>query len=211
VKKASSAALILFAFVIVVAICLESSGGIMVFTDRGAWLAANGGSVDSVQSFSIFNIDYAVADRKRIAFPGFSVLQEPGFAINFRGNLQASASQAIPLFLAWNNEFTSFATEISSIEGALQLNLVRPEILVRSALLPIPVESGFFGLISSTPFSGVAFSSAASDESVRFVLDNVQQAGVVPEPSGLIIFAGGLCLVAGFVGIRRYSRQCSAV
>jgi hypothetical protein len=147
---------------------------------------------------------------KDIAFPGFSMLQDSGFAINFAGAADLFASQSTPLFLAFNNSLLGFGADFEILEGTLQLETLGGA--TEPLLFP---RTGFFGILSDQPFNAINFSSASlrggpsisqvGDVHVR--LDNVTLAQVVPEPASLIVWSVALSTVAGYVVVRRRLRR----
>jgi hypothetical protein len=213
-KKTAGGVLIACAVGLVIALCLQASGEIMVFTSRDEWTAANNGDVDFLELFNATNIELSPDVRKNIAFPGFSILQDPGFAINFAGSAELFASDSTPLFLAFNHSLFGFGADFEILEGTLELDTVGG--LSERSLSP---RTGFFGILSDHPFNAINFTSisldlriASVDEPVHFRLDNVSLAQVVPEPASLIIWGVGLSATAGYVAIRRrWRQQCGKV
>jgi len=216
-KKAAGGVLIACAVSLILVLCLQASGAIVIFSSRDAWESANRGDIDYFHNFSAHNFQVIGPEvSKNIAFPGFSILQDPGFAINFNGTADLFASRSNPLLLTFDNPLFGFAADIVVLDGTLELR-------TSSSEDPVSIPSGtrtttFFGMLSDQRFNAINFSSAvldlqldsigrASEPTVHFQLNNVSLAQVVPEPASLIIWGAGMLTAMGYVAIRRRGRQ----
>ena len=210
-KKTAGGMLIACGVGLILVICLQASGAIRVFTSREEWTAANNNDVDFFQNFNAHNFLLSPDVDKNVAFPGFSILQDSGFAMNFAGSTaELFASDSTPLFLAFNNSILGFGADFEVLEGTLALKTWGES--DEEVVFP---RTGFFGILTDRPFYAINFGSISDlgiTEAAHFRLDNVALAQAIPEPVSLIIWCAGLLTTAGYVGLRRRWRsRCGTV
>ena len=199
-------------FTVGVALALAShteAATITVYTDRSSWEATVG--TFSTEDFS------GVADTGELAanvehtlglltfsYTGGPDFGRPAVTSNyFEGDpaqVSGTASAGPHVFefpysvLAWGADFTNAST------GALLDITMAGETIALVDYLPNP-GTGFFGIISDTPFSQIIISASTGlpfDE--IFLLDNVsfgeQAETPVPEPASLLLFGTGALVVS---------------
>ena len=176
---------------------LTADATITTYTDRGAFMAALGGGPSTTETF-----DTAMS---------FMVGDNFYHGIDFRITGTTPGSNSISGGILNGDEFTNtsidylFPTPIFAL-GA-DFNGARTSSgfnwIINGISTPIFSSSpgtGFFGIISSDPFTLVDVNAGASPNEL-YSLDNFTYG--VPEPSSLAFLALGFTIVAGLVSARR--------
>ena len=176
---------------------LTAEATITTYTDRGAFMAALGGGPSTTETF-----DTAMS---------FVVGDNFYHGIDFRITGTTAGGNSISGGILNGDEFTNtsidylFPTPIFA-RGA-DFNGARTSSgfswIINGISTPIFSSSpgtGFFGIISSDPFSLVDVNAGASPNEL-YSLDNFTSG--VPEPSSLAFLALGFTIVAGLVSARR--------
>ena len=176
---------------------LTADATITTYTDRGAFMAALGGGPSTTETF-----DTAMS---------FVVGDNFYHGIDFRITGTTAGGNSISGGILNGDEFTNtsidyiFSTPIFAL-GA-DFNGARTSSgfnwIINGISTPIFSSSpgtGFFGIISSDPFTLVDVNAGASPNEL-YSLDNFTSG--VPEPSSLAFLALGFTIVAGLVSARR--------
>jgi adenosylmethionine-8-amino-7-oxononanoate aminotransferase len=80
-KKTAGGVMIACAVCLIMALCLQASGSILVFTSRDEWTAANNGNVNFLQDFNAANFQLSADVRQQGLMAGIELvrmLQEQG-------------------------------------------------------------------------------------------------------------------------------------
>lgn len=182
---------------IVLAVPLTAHATITTYTDRTAFMNALGGASSTTETFDT-PMTFAVGDN---LYHG----------VDFRITGSTAGGNSISGGILNGDEFTNtsidyiFSTPIFAL-GA-DFNGARTSSgfnwIINGITTPIFSSSpgtGFFGIISSDPFTLVDVNAGASPNEI-YSLDNFTSA--VPEPSSLALAALGLTAVSMFVRTRR--------
>lgn len=194
-----------------------SAATIDAFFDRTAFEAAAGSTFiqtfDSVSADASFKDQTVVvndlslrADNVNDARIDVSPFASGGYSVNGTPYLRVFLESSDDIFrISFANPVTAFAADFRSLNarGGTMRDTVFT-VLGQTPLLPTVVSAGdtsFFGIVSDTAFSEVAFTRGARDS--RFGLDNVQTASVAPIP----LPATGLLLLGAIVGLGAVARR----
>ena len=174
---------------------------ITIYTDRTAWRSAAGGSQLFYVDFNSYTTDVAATGPLDVGpftlTPNGSwympLIDTPqgGFGNRSVGGTSGVTMQALSgvnLLVSFDNAVGSFGFDLADGFGGSRMARITTSTGDFHDFVAHSGTVGFIGLVSSSPFSSVSFSSTSN---VRPQIDNFE-ANAVPEPSALSLLAVGL-------------------
>jgi hypothetical protein len=174
---------------------------ITIYTDRTAWRSAAGGSQLFYVDFNSYTTDVAATGPLDVGpftlTPNGSwympLIDSPqgGFGNRSVGGTSGVTMQAlsgVSLLVSFDNAVGSFGFDLADGFGGGRMARITTSTGDFHDFVAHSGTVGFIGLVSSSAFSSVSFSSTSN---VRPQIDNFE-ANAVPEPSALSLLAVGL-------------------
>ena len=188
---------------------INAHGTITLYTDRSTWeTAAGGGTGDLLDNFTtgtlsgtnIFRAGYSISGPVLVAFPNANVQTTIDGSGYFRAILQSSTTNFFTF--SFTNAILALGYDLNpqfSNLGA-SVDFMTNGIFAGTYNLPATDVNGFFGLVSTDPFT--TFEITPNNDTAWHGIDNLEAYhATIPEPSPLAL--GAIGAVVACVSKRR--------